>query len=398
MSVVRNLAYEPARETRQAAYQAELAAWARAAVPLAAAMNGVKGEAALLASRRGWSSLLDEALFDNGIERPVLDAMMGAARERFPVFRRYLRAKARALGAEALPWYDLFAPLGESARTWEFEATRRFIEEQFGAYSDRLRELAARAFDQGWIDAEPRSGKRDGAFCMHLRGDESRVLANFKPNFAGMSTLAHELGHAYHNLNLGGRRPLQRSTPRVVAETASIFCETLVREAALREAAAGEQLAILENGLRGATQVVVDITSRFLFEQGLFERRAQRELSVDELNELMLQAQRLTYGDGLDGDLLHPYMWAAKPHYYQAHFYNFPYMFGLLFGLGMYARYVAEPESFRAHYDDLLSSTGMADVVELGQRFGIDVRDEAFWRSSLDVIGADVERFEVLVT
>jgi pepF/M3 family oligoendopeptidase len=399
MSALRNLAHEADREVRRRAYETELAAWRQHAVPLAAAMNSIKGEVELLARRRGWESPLDAALFDNGIDRPVLEAMLGASREFFPVFRRYLKAKARALGLPALAWYDLFAPLGESTSRWEFARARDFIVEQFAVYSPRLSGLAARAFAERWVDAEPREGKRDGAFCMHLRGDESRVLANFQPTLTGVTTLAHELGHAYHNLNLAQRLPLQRETPMILAETASTFNETAVRQAALRQADRQEQLAILEEQLIEATQVVVDITSRFQFESGVFAKRAERELSVDELNALMLQAQRDTYGEGLDPTLLHEYMWAAKPHYYSAgvQFYNFPYMFGLLFGLGLYARYQAAPDTFWAGYDDLLSSTGLADVATLTARFGVDVRDPAFWRASLSVVEADVQRYEALV-
>lgn len=411
MSAVRNLAYDPDRAVRRNAYEAEIAGFTRAAVPLAAAMNSIKGEVNTLARRRGWETPLDAALFDASIDRQTLDAMLAAARDSFPDFRRYLRAKAGALGLDALAWYDLFAPVGggtgngkgngsgDGGRTWDYDTSAAFIVTQFGAYSSRLSAFAARAFRERWIDAEPRDGKRDGAFCMWLRGDESRVFANFKPAFPGMSTLAHELGHGYHNLNLAQRTMLQRATPMTLAETASIFCETIVRHAALERADAGEQIEILEASLQGSCQVVVDITSRFLFEQRVFERRRARELAVDELNELMLEAQRETYGDGLDASAPHPYMWAVKPHYYSTgrSFYNFPYMFGLLFGLGLYARYQREPEAFRAGYDELLSATGMHDAATLAARFDIDIRTPDFWRASLDIVRADVDRFAGLV-
>jgi oligoendopeptidase F len=323
--------------------------------------------------------------------------MMTAAGESFPDFRRYLRAKARALGLPALAWYDLFAPVGGSGRDWTFDDAARFIGEQFGSYSPRLRGLAERAFGERWIDAEPRAGKVGGAFCMLLRDGESRVLANYEPSFNSVSTLAHELGHAYHNLNLANRTPLQRLLPMTLAETASTFCETIVVQAALRDGGAQEQIAILEASLQNACQIVVDITSRFLFEQRVFERRRQRELSIAEFCGLMLGAQHETYGDGLDPDALHAYMWAAKPHYYSSTFYNYPYMFGLLFGLGLYARYQADPEGFTAVYDDLLSSTGLGDAADLAGRFGIDIRGADFWRASLDVIRRDIGRFEALV-
>lgn len=399
MSAARNLASSPERDVRRRAYDAELAAWERAAVPIAAAMNGIKGQVRLLAQRRGWESALDESLFASDIDHAVLDAMMCAARGSFPEFQRYLRAKARALGLSTLAWYDLFAPVGTDESEWRFDEAADLIVEQFGTYSERLAGLAQRAFTEHWIDAEPRAAKRDGAFCIWVKDDMSRILANYRPVYGGMSTLAHELGHAYHNLNLSHRTMMQRETPMTMAETASIFCETIVREAVLEEATPGQQLAVLEAALQGACQVVVDISSRFLFEQRAFDRRGRRELSVGEFCALMEEAQQETYGDGLDANALHRYMWAAKPHYYSVSrsFYNYPYMFGLLFGLGLYARYKEDPAAFRAGYDELLSSTGMMAPTELAARFGIDLGAQGFWESSLDLVRADIERFETLV-
>jgi len=396
MSVVRNLAYDADRTVRQRAYQAELAGWERVALPLAAALNSIKSEVLVVAQKRRWESPLAASLFASSIDRQTLDAMLSAARAAFPDFRRYLRAKARALGLEKLAWYDLFAPIGTGSRVWEFDEAAHFIIEQFGSYSSRLSDFAARAFREHWIDAEPRPGKRDGACCVSLCADESRILANFKPTFAGISTLAHELGHGYHNLNLAQRTALQRINPMTLAETASIFCETIIRQAALRQADEQEQVVMLEAALQGTCQVVVDISSRFLFEERVFEKRRQRELAIDELNALMLEAQRETYGDELAE--LHPYMWAVKQHYYNTNrsYYNYPYMFGQLFGLGLYARYQQNPEEFKRGYDALLSSTGMADAATLAARFDIDLRDEKFWRTSLDVIRGDIARFDAL--
>jgi oligoendopeptidase F len=398
MSSVRNFADDSDREVRRAAYEAELDGWKKAAVPLAAAMNGIKGQVNTLARRRGWDSPLDASLFDANIDRATLEAMLTAARESFPDFRRYMHAKARVLGIEKLAWYDILAPVGKEQRTWEYAEAKSFIVEKFGSYSQRLSDFAARAFRESWIDAEPRPGKVDGAYCTPLRKDESRVFANFKPSFNGVSTLAHELGHGYHNLNLAGRTEMQKETPMTLAETASIFCETIITHAALAKADKDEQIAILENSIQGSCQVVVDITSRFLFESRTFEQRKARDLSVDEFNNLMIEAQKETYGDGLDEAQLHPYMWAMKPHYYSSllSFYNYPYMFGLLFGLGLYARYQQDPEGFKTGYDDLLSSTGLGDAATMAARFGIDVRSTDFWRSSLDIVRKDIDQFEKL--
>ncbi len=403
MSELRSLAHDADRDVRAGAYEAELRAWQRQAVPLAAALNSIKGQVNTLTVKRGWSSPLDEALFANRIDSATLDAMFSAVRETLPDLRRYLRAKARVLGVPKLAWYDIFAPVSLSAGghgrgQWEFPEAENFIVEHFGRYSERMADYAARAFRERWIDAQPRVGKGDGAFCLFIKGGESRILTNYTPAYSGVSTLAHELGHGYHVLCLAGQTPLQRRTPMTLAETASIFCETIVRQAALAEAAPVEQLEILEGSLQDNVQVTVDTLSRFLFESRVFEGRKQRELSVEELCNEMLAAQRESYADGLDNDLLHPYMWAVKPHYYgERSFYNFPYTFGLLFGLGLYALYEEDAENFRTRYDDLLAATGSGSAADLAARFGIDIRTEDFWRASLGIIRKDIDRFERLV-
>ncbi len=399
MSVIRNLAYSQNGEERKAAYEAELAGWKTVAPVLAAALNSIKGEVNTLTNHRGWSTALESSIAQAHIDQEIFTVMMSAAKDSFPDFRRYLQAKAAYLGKESLPWYDLFAPVGQSSREWKFEESEAFIIEQFTAYSPKMGDFAARAFREHWIDAEPRAGKRDGAFCMRLRRDESRILANYKESYSGMKTLAHELGHGYHNLNLADKTPLQKLTPMTLAETASIFCETLVKEGALRTATRDEQIEILQESLQSAAQQIVDITSRFLFEQAVFQGRLARDLTVDELNEAMLAAQRETYGSGLDDRYLHPYMWAAKNHYYSGSrsYYNFPYMFGLLFGTGIYAAFKDDPALFRKNYDALLASTGMGDAAELASRFGVDLRSYAFWQSSLDVIRGDIQTFISLI-
>jgi len=396
MSAVRALANEPERDVRRAAFEAELKAWEAVSVPLAAALNGVKGSQRVLRSRRGWADDVEPTLIDNGIDRTTLEAMQQACVESFPDFRRYMRAKARTLGLERLTWYDLSAPVGSANRCFTWPEAEAFITEQFGVYSARMADFADRTFRERWIDAEPRAGKEGGAFCMELRPGESRVLLNYDGSFNSVSTLAHELGHAYHNLNLEPRTPLQDLTPSTLAETASIFCETLVVDAALEHASRDERMALLEASLQRDLMVVVDIHSRFLFEKAVFERRARRELTPREFCEQMTAAQLGTYGDALDPGALHPYMWAVKGHYYGPTFYNYPYTFGLLFGLGLYAQYKRDPDTFRGGYDELLSLTGMADAVALAGRFGIDVRRVDFWRSSLDVIRGTIREFETL--
>ena len=397
ITALQNLRYDPDGEVRRRAYEAELAAWESMREPLAAAMNGVKGTVATLNRRRGRIDALHAALDQSRIDRATLEAMLGVMQDSFPVFRQYLKAKAARLGKQALPWWDLFAPVGQVERRFTFPEARDFIVGQFGIFAGRLSNFARRAFDERWIDAEPRQGKRGGAFCMGLPGvEESRVLCNFDGSLDQVFTLAHELGHAYHNECRVGKTMLQRVTPMTLAETASIFCETIVTDALLASASSvDEELAILETFLVGATQVIVDITSRYLFEKEVFEQREEAELAADDFCETMLRMQRATYGDGLDEQHLHPYMWAWKPHYYRAtlSFYNYPYAFGLLFGLGLYAIYQERGDAFLPEYDALLASTGEGTAADLAARFGIDIRQPDFWKSSLQVIEARVRRY-----
>lgn len=397
LTAAQNLAYHQDRDVRRRAYEGVLKTLKEASVPLAAALNAIKGETLTLAQRRGWDSPLDMVLFDNAIDRATLDAMMSATRNAFPDFRQYLRARARALGLPVLAWYDRLVALGEGSQSWAYGDAAQFVIDQFGTYSPKMQALAERAFRDNWIDAEPRDGKRGGAFCMSLRGAESRILANFEPGFTSVGTLAHELGHAYHNLNLAQRTPLQKSTPMTLAETASTFCQKIVENAALKTADSQDQLIILDGLLEYATRVVLGSSSNFMFEDRVFAKRKQRDLSVDEFCALDVETQQEASGDAVDPEYLHPFRWAYVPHYYVATFYNFPYTFGLLFGLGLYAQYQQDPELFKAGYDNLLSSTGMGEAAELAARFGINLHETAFWEASLDVLRRDIDRFVALV-
>jgi oligoendopeptidase F len=398
ISVLRGMAAEDDPQLRRDAYDAELAAWETIATPMAACLNAITGHAILVDRRRGWPDTLAAELWRNRVTPEILEAMQTAARESFPDFRRFLAAKAQVHGhAGALPWWDLVAPV-PGAVGYDWSEAEAAVTAAFDTFTPRLRELAARAFREHWVDAEPRPGKRGGGFCMPIGEGASRILMNYDGSFDSVQTLAHELGHAYHNVNLASRPPLLRPTPMALAETASIFCETIMVQAGLEGAGDRERLALLNADLLGATQVVVDIDSRFRFESELFRRRADAPLSVHELCDAMTAAQAETYSDGIDPATYHPWMWAVKPHYYnvQRHFYNWPYCFGLLFGIGLYARYLADPVGFRADYDDLLSSTGMLNARELASRFGIDLCDLGFWRSSLDVIRTRIDDFVAL--
>jgi oligoendopeptidase F len=399
LPAVRGLATDPDPVVRRAAYDAELRAWPTVEVPVAAAMNAIKGEAIALNRRRGWSSPVDASLFANSVSRPTFEAMQSAVTSSLPDLRRWMRTKASLHGhppARGLPWWDLVAPLPSAATAVSWDEGVDVVRQAFGDYSPTLGGLVDRALDEAWIDAEPRDGKTGGAFCARFVDDRSLVLLNWSGSADSTQTTAHELGHAYHNTTLAGRTALQRQLPMALAETASIFCETLVVEAGLARLEGTERLAQLDVDLVGTNQVIVDIRSRFLFESELFQRRSRGTLSASELCEMMTAAQAEAYGDGLDQSTAHPYMWLLKPHYYGSHFYNWPYTYGLLFGLGLFAEYQQDPERFRAGYDDLLSRAGMDTAEELGAAFGLDVTDESFWTASLDVVRTRIDDYETL--
>lgn len=399
MPALINLRSHPDENVRRRAYEAENQAWESVKETLAACLNGVKGEAITLNKRRGRKDALHSAIDAARIDRKTLDVMLAAMEASFPMFRRYFKNKAQRLGKEKLAWWDVFAPMGKTDRVYTFDEARDFILENFGKFSPELRAFAQRAFDNHWIDAEQREGKRGGAFCMEVQGvKESRILCNFDGSFDQVSTIAHELGHAYHNecAYQANKTVLQQLTPMTLAETASIMCETIVTEAVLAQTTdPQEELAVLEAQLQNASQVIVDIYSRFLFEKEVFERREQAELSADDFCEIMERAQKATYGDGLDERYLQKFMWTWKPHYYSPglSFYNFPYAFGLLFGTGLYAIYQQRGEAFVSEYKNLLASTGEATAADLAARFGIDIRKRKFWEDSLAIIGRRVDRY-----
>ncbi|MFW5718079.1 MAG: M3 family oligoendopeptidase [Spirochaetota bacterium] len=397
---LRSLAMDADRSVREKAYRKELDAWKSMEIPLAASLNGVKGFTVILDKRRNYESPLDHAAFQSRITRATLDAQISTMEANLGVFRTYLKEKAKLLGQNKLAFYDLFAPVGATDRRWTFREAQNFIVEQFSTFSWELGDFAEHAFKEGWIDAEPRPGKVGGAFCISLpRAGESRILANYDGSFDSLFTLAHELGHGYHGFVLKELPYLQRSYPMTLAETASIFCEMIVFNRAMASSTDEDRLAVLELFLQSATQVIVDILSRYKFERALFERRERSELSPDELSELMLQAQKDTYGDGLDEELLHPYMWAVKPHYYRTglSFYNFPYAFGQLFGLALSSKYTEDEHEFPARYKKLLQMTGQATANDVTKEAGFDIEDPAFWQTGIDVIAARVNDFARLV-
>lgn len=398
ISQIRAMAYSENADIRKKAYEAEIRAYRKVEKAVAACINSIKGESIILARMRGYASPLEMVLTKNRMKKSIIDTMFSAIREYLPYFRAYYKKKAKMLGhSGSLPFYDLFAPVTTKAQSnFTYEEAAKFIVEKFSTFSSKLGDFAKNAFDNNWIDSEIRPGKVGGAFCENLFSiSQSRILANFGGSYNDVTTIAHELGHAFHGHCLASNVILNTRYPSPLAETASIFCETIINKAALKEADKDAELAILESEISSAGQVIVDIYSRYLFETALFKAREIAPLSPEQLCEEMTKAQIESYGDGLDENVLHPYLWLIKPHYYNPewNFYNFPYAFGLLFAKGLYAKYTETGSSFAEKYEYLLSETGKRSVTDVAKIVDVDLNDINFWKNSLELIKEDISKF-----
>lgn len=397
LSEVRNLAHSPNAAVRKAAYEAELAAYEKIEDALAFSLNNIKAQVRMLCKKRGYESPLQMTLEQSCMSRETLDAMMEAIQEYLPVFRKYLRKKGTMLGYNnGLPWYELFAPMGKSDKTFSLEEARDCLIRTFKEFTPDMADMMKEAFENEWIDFYPRKGKQGGAFCAGVPSlKESRILTNYDGHFGSIDTLAHELGHAFHNRQLEQERPMNQDYPMPVAETASTFNEIHLVRTALKTAEGAEKLNLLESDLKEQTQCIVDIYSRYLFETAVFEEGGNKFLMAEDCRELMKKAQQEAYGDGLDQAYMHPYMWACKSHYYseELSFYNFPYAFGTLFATGLYSRFLAEGEPFVQKYKAMLAATPCCTIEDAGAMMGIDLTKPDFWRESLSQIAKTVEEF-----
>ena len=402
LSAVRNLAYSPDKDVRKNAFDAEIACYDSIKDAVAFALNSIKLQVLTVCELRGYESPLAKSLYQSRMKKETLDALLGAMEEYLPAFRKYLKAKAKALAHDgSLPFYDLFAPMGKCDKTYSVEDAKNYLLNIFAKFDTELHDMVKCAFENEWIDFFPREGKVGGAFdCGVPSAKESRVLTNFDGSFSDVVTLAHELGHSFHDRQVFSHSVLNQNYSMPVAETASTFNEVLVMETAIKEATdKDEKLALIESQLMDANQIIVDIYSRFLFEASVFENRPTEFMSADRMCELMTDAQKKAYGDGLDENALHPYMWLCKGHYYSGglSFYNYPYAFGGLFARGIYAKYLEEGKPFVETYKQMLRATGTATVEDAAKVCGIDLTDVNFWRAGLKSIAEQIDEFCELV-
>ena len=425
---IRNEAYSPDPAVRKKAWETEISLLQSVEIPIAAALNNLKGATVTLNRRRGWNEAIDRALSSANMGKKTLAALIGAIEDSLPFWREYLQLKGRLLQAagetesgksdsgstsetasQGCAFYDLFAPLpkvlGEASVSdensvkmegWTFDEARSYITEKFYGFSKDMGDFAANAFAHNWIDAEVRKGKVGGAYCIDFPSKGvSRVLSNFTGSFSDVTTLAHELGHAYHHHCIAGLDYQLTHYPMTLAETASIFAENIIMKDVIARCQGFDKLQLLELHLQDSCQVLVDILSLFYFEQSVFQQREKGELSAADFCGLMAQAQEKSYGNGLSSER-HEYMWAVKTHYYSPDldFYNFPYAFGLLFALGLHAQYQQQGKDFPQVYQNLLRDTGTYSCEEVCRRAGFDIESKEFWAAGIKTFLPELEELK----
>ncbi|MGD1823188.1 MAG: M3 family oligoendopeptidase [Pleomorphochaeta sp.] len=389
---LRSLAFDKDQNVRKEAFEKEVQLLKNNEIAYAASLNGVKGATISLDELHLYDSL-GRSLSQSRINEKIINALITTLEKNLPLFRKYLNKKAEILGQEHLAFYDIFAPISDNVKRYEFEDAKAFILDKFYNFSKEMGDFAQNAFDNNWIDAEPRKNKVGGAYDVGFPdAGVSRVLCNYDYTYNGLSTLAHELGHAYHDSVVLPKSHLLRTYPMTLAETASIFSETIVLQGALEKASETEKLSLIETFLQDTTQVCVDILCRFYFEREVFKRRKESELSSEDFCEIMIDSQKNTYGTLSE---YHPYMWAVKGHYYSSafSFYNYPYAFGQLFALGVFAQKEKLGDSFTNKYRNMLENTGKDSAKNVAALLDCDIESEEFWQSSIDIVAKYVEEF-----
>ncbi|SIT93116.1 M3 family oligoendopeptidase [Edaphobacillus lindanitolerans] len=391
-----NLSSHPDAAVRKEAFEKLEAAWAEKEEFFAKALNSIAGYRLAVYEKRGWDHVLKEPLEYNRMKEETLDAMWGAISANKEPFARYLGRKAELLGKQKLDWYDADAPVTESTATIGYQEGAEFIIDHFGKFGPELQSFARMALEDGWVEAEDRPNKRPGGFCTGMpQSEQSRIFMTYSGSMSNVATLAHELGHAFHSYALRPVHSLNRGYAMNVAETASTFAEMIVADAAVKEAKTEEEkLSLLEDKIQRSVAFFMNIHARFLFETRFYEERKKGIVSSDRLNELMEEAQREAYAGAL-GEA-HPHFWASKLHFYitGVPFYNFPYTFGYLFSLSIYAKALEEGEAFEEKYMALLRDTAVMTVEDLAMKhLGEDIMKQEFWEKGVRLCVRDVEEF-----
>jgi oligoendopeptidase F len=404
MSRRRALMSEPDRNLREAAFHAGQKPWNDHALTLAAGLNGISGTRLTLYQKRDQPHFLDAPLFDSAISRESLDAMLEAIHTHIDLPRRALRKAAQLQGTTALHYFDLEAPQisppDETPLTWDEACST--VDRSFSTAYPKLGAYFREMLANRWIEAQPRHGKRPGAFCTGSRLlREERCYMTFHNTVHDMVTLAHEVGHAWHSCVLRPARTYASRYPMTLAETASNFGEMILLDGLLNasDVSPATRAYLLDQEMLRSHAYLINIPMRYEFEKSLYTERANGELSVSRMQELMTAAQRKLYGDTLLEDGTDPMFWAYKMHFFitGVSFYNFPYVFGYLLSQALFARFKAEGQSFLPHYEAFLSKTGSATCEQVvKQSLGEDLTNPTFWSTAIQAITPALTAYEKL--
>ena len=384
------------REVRSAVFKNWEKAWGEQADFLAKTLNHLSGFRLNVYNKRGWEDVLKEPLSINRMEKKTLETMWTVISENKQKLVQYLERKANLLGLEKLSWFDLDAPYGKTESKVSYQDGAQFIEQNFALFGEKMAAFAKIAFDEQWIEAEDRPGKAPGGFCTDFpESKQSRIFMTYSGTPSNVSTLAHELGHAFHSYVMRDVPFLNCNYAMNVAETASTFAEMIVADASVKNAKDEEEkLVLLDDKIQRTVALLMNIHARFLFETHLYEERKQGTVSVEKLNELMLEAQKEAYCGALED--YHPLFWASKLHFFitGVPFYNFPYTFGYLFSLGIYAEAIEEGKGYEEKYIALLRDTASMTVEELAQKhLQIDLTKKDFWEKAVRICLDDIDEF-----
>jgi len=390
---------DPDAEVRAQLFDTWEKTWAEKEDLFADTLNHLDGFRLSTFKLHGVTDYLKEPLDYNRLQKTTLDAMWGTIQKNKQPIVDFLTRKANLFGKEKMAWQDQDAPiiLGDmEERTYSFDEAADFILTNFRKFSPKMADFAKKAFENSWIEAEDRPGKRPGGYCTSLpETKESRIFMTYSNSVNEVATLAHELGHAFHSSVLWELPELNRNYAMNVAETASTFAELIVADATLKEATTKEEkINLLDAKMQNAIAMFMNIHARFIFENSFYQARQEGLVSPAQITEMMTAAQKESYADGLSS--YHPHFWAAKLHFFidDVPFYNFPYTFGYLFSMGIYAFANQKGASFEEEYIALLQDTASMTTEELAQKhLGVDLTKPDFWQSGIDMVLQDIDTF-----
>ena len=387
------------KAVRQELFEKWEKAWSEKADIFADTLNHLDGFRLNNYKLHGVDDFLKQPLEYNRLDKETLDMMWGTIQKNKQPIIDFLTRKAQLFGKDKMDWQDQDAPivLGDfEERRYTFDQAADFIVENFKKFSPKMSEFAQMAFDKAWIEAEDRPGKRPGGYCTSLpKSQESRIFMTYGESVNEVSTLAHELGHAFHSHVMWDLPTLNQDYAMNVAETASTFAELIVADATLKEAKTDEEkINLLDVKLQNAIAMFMNIHARFIFESNFYAARQKGLVATDEITRLMVEAQKEAYIDGLGS--YHPHFWAAKLHFFidEVPFYNFPYTFGYLFSLGIYAKASQHADGFEDQYIALLRDTASMTTEELAKKhLDTDLHQATFWQAGIDMVLKDIAIF-----